>query len=119
MTIPAGPRHVRAVRLVAASLATDLGFDWEQIADLKVAVDELCSLFRSDDASSIELTFSPADDQLEISGRFVGEGDVAEPDWLVREILEATTLECDLPTSTSRRFRLVCGLENDTGDPGG
>lgn len=41
LTVPATPASLRLARLVAASLANDLGMDVEEIEDVRVAVDEL------------------------------------------------------------------------------
>jgi anti-sigma regulatory factor (Ser/Thr protein kinase) len=44
LTVPASSDHLRVLRLVTSSLAASLGFDIDQLDDLRVAVDELCSL---------------------------------------------------------------------------
>jgi anti-sigma regulatory factor (Ser/Thr protein kinase) len=73
MIVPAEARYVRAVRLVAASLAADSGFDVEELEDVRVAVDELCALFKpSDDTATIELDFTSTDGELQVSGRYLG-----------------------------------------------
>ena len=108
LTVPAEPAYVRAVRLVAASLAADLGFDVERLEDVRVAVDELCSLFLPDtDDGAIELRFLPVDGCLEVTGRYLGQGRVTRVDPLVSEILDATTDELDVPTEELPAFRFV------------
>lgn len=42
LTMPAGPEFVRLARITATGLANRLGFDWDEIEDLRLAVDELC-----------------------------------------------------------------------------
>jgi serine/threonine-protein kinase RsbW len=44
LSVPASTANLRVVRLVAASLATDLGFGVDEIEDVRVAVDELAAL---------------------------------------------------------------------------
>lgn len=44
LTVPASSDHLRVLRLVTSSLASSLGFDIDQLDDLRIAVDELCSL---------------------------------------------------------------------------
>jgi hypothetical protein len=109
MIVPAQARYVRAVRLVAASLAADLGFDVDELDDIRVAVNELCTLFQpSDGDGSIELELATdGDGELLVSGRYQGGGAVAEIDWLVAEILAATADEVVLPTADSPWFRYV------------
>ncbi|MGI8759421.1 MAG: anti-sigma regulatory factor [Acidimicrobiales bacterium] len=42
LTMPATPPLLRVARLTAAGLASRLGFDLNEVEDLKIAVDELC-----------------------------------------------------------------------------
>jgi hypothetical protein len=108
MTVPAEARYVRAVRLVAASLAADCGFDVDELDDVRVAVDELCALFRPlDQTAAIELDFTAADGELLVSGRYLGLGEVVHADWLVVEILDATSDEVVLPSAASPTFRYL------------
>jgi Histidine kinase-like ATPase domain len=44
LTIPNKPVYLRLVRLVAASIAADLGFDYEEIEDLRIVADEVVNL---------------------------------------------------------------------------
>ena len=43
MLVPGKPEYVRTVRMTAASIASDAGFDIEAIEDIKVAVSEACN----------------------------------------------------------------------------
>ncbi len=42
LTMPATPQLLRVARLTAAGLASRLGFSFDQVEDLKIALDELC-----------------------------------------------------------------------------
>ena len=42
LTMPATPHLLRVARLTAAGLASRLGFSFDELEDLKIAVDELC-----------------------------------------------------------------------------
>ncbi len=42
LTMPATPQLLRVARLTAAGLASRLGFSFDQVEDVKIAVDELC-----------------------------------------------------------------------------
>jgi anti-sigma regulatory factor (Ser/Thr protein kinase) len=68
--IPASPAYLQVVRLVAAGLATRLGFTIDEIEDLKIGVDELCAYFTGTQGrdGTIEIRFGVHDDKLEISG---------------------------------------------------
>lgn len=107
MALPCGPEHIRPARLVAASLASDVGFDVDGLEDIRIAIDELCSLFQQDDDGHIDLVFIPGDGSLEVTGHYRGSTPVTEADWLVKEILGSTTDELELPSNDSPRFRFV------------
>ena len=68
--IPASPAYLQVVRLVAAGLATRLGFTLDEIEDLKIAVDELSAYFTGTQGrdGTIEIRFGVHDDRLEIEG---------------------------------------------------
>ncbi len=44
LTIPADPAYVRLVRLVVASSASDLGYTYEDVEDLRIVADEASNL---------------------------------------------------------------------------
>ena len=69
--IPASPAYLQVVRLVAAGLATRLGFTLDEIEDLKIAVDELSAYFTGTQGrdGTIEIRFGVHDDRLEIEGK--------------------------------------------------
>jgi serine/threonine-protein kinase RsbW len=69
--IPAAPRYVQVVRLVAAGLAARLGFTIDDIEDLKIAVDELAAYLTGNQGRDgrIDVDFTITDDGIEIFGR--------------------------------------------------
>ncbi len=68
--IPASPVYVQVVRLIASGLATRLGFTLDDIDDLKIGVDEMCSYLTGTQgrAGELEITFSVGDDRIDIAG---------------------------------------------------
>jgi len=99
LTFPGSLEYVRVARMTASAVAARLGFDIEEIEDLRVAVDELASaVIEAGDGRELDITFS------ELGGRFVVEGRaavVAEPqlDDLTRQILSVVVDEFDLATT--------------------
>ncbi|WP_139491855.1 anti-sigma B factor RsbW [Brevibacillus dissolubilis] len=77
ITIPADAEFIDVVRLSLYGLATRMGFSFEEIEDMKVAVSEACNnvilhAYTQPDEGEIELTFTPHVDRLVISVRDQG-----------------------------------------------
>jgi serine/threonine-protein kinase RsbW len=69
LVLPADTRLVRVARLVASGVATAAGFDVEQVEDLRIAVDELCSaLIEGGDGSALLLSFEVSPDSVGVLG---------------------------------------------------
>lgn len=70
VTIPASPQYVQVLRLVAAGLASRLGFTIDDIEDLKIAVDELASYLTGLQGreGTLELSFEIFENRIEITG---------------------------------------------------
>ena len=73
LTMPATPQLLRVARLTAAGLAGRLGFSFDEIEDVKIAVDELCFALVGSKGrpGSLTVTYRLGDHSLEI----LGEGD--------------------------------------------
>ena len=64
INIPAQKLYIKSIRLFTASLASDLGFNIEEVEDLRVVVSEAINYKLSDDEVTIE--FYPSEKNLEI-----------------------------------------------------
>lgn len=64
ITIPARKIYLKSIRLFTASLASDLGFNIEEVEDLRVVVSEAINYKISDEDVKIE--FLPEDKNLQI-----------------------------------------------------
>ena len=112
LTVPAALEYVRIVRLTASGVASRLGFDVEEIEDLRVAVDELASLVvESADGGDLSVQFAVQDNALRIEGDAAlaaGRAENARVDDLTAQILAAVVDEWDLSTTEgSVRFSCV------------
>lgn len=64
ITIPACKIYLKSIRLFTASLASDLGFNIEEVEDLRVVVSEAINYKLSDE--DIKIEFLPEDKNLQI-----------------------------------------------------
>ena len=100
LTMPAVPQLLRVARLTAAGLAGRLGFNFDEIEDVKIAVDELCFALVGTKGrdGDLTVTYRLLPDALEIEGRGefgAGLGDVT-PSELSAQILAAVVDEHEL-----------------------
>jgi hypothetical protein len=97
LVVPAAPEYLRLVRLTAAGLASRLGFTFDEVEDLRIAVDELCFHLLGDpdddippdDERTMDLVYSAAADSITITGRTGLSGAVPAPSELSEQILDA------------------------------
>jgi serine/threonine-protein kinase RsbW len=116
LVVPASPEYLRLVRLTAAGLASRLGFTFDEVEDLRIAVDELCfhllgepdgEAEATDDPRTMDLTYSAGTDVITITGRTGSTGPVPEPSELSEQILDALVDEHDVSGSNGMiTFRL-------------
>jgi hypothetical protein len=79
LRFPASSERVRLARTMVAVLADEAGFDYDDVEDLRIAVDELCfALIDScGPEASVELTADTEPGVVEVQGVCVG--DIAPP----------------------------------------
>jgi serine/threonine-protein kinase RsbW len=69
LSVPGALEYVRVVRLTAAAVAARLGFDVDEIEDVRVAVDELASVvIEAGSGAEITFTFSNLGDTFVVDG---------------------------------------------------
>jgi anti-sigma regulatory factor (Ser/Thr protein kinase) len=113
LVIPAEPGFLRLARLTAAAVASRMGFTFDEVEDLRIAVDELCYFLLGSGrgAGAITLLCTISADGLVVTGTGSGpDGSGSEttlPE-LSRRILESVVdeYECD-GTTAEPRFRLL------------
>ena len=110
LAVPALPEYVRLARLTAAGLASRLGFSYDEVEDLRIAVDELCYLLVGPDGrdGSISLTYAMEGDSLVIVGQGVSGPRPAEFADLSEQILAAIVDEYEVTRDGDTiTFRMV------------
>jgi serine/threonine-protein kinase RsbW len=110
LTVPAESRYVRLVRLAAAGVATDAGFDVDDVEDLRVAVNELFALLvddSEDPAGTVEVIYTQLDGGVSVEGSRQLSGDhpaASGPEDLALEILRVVVDEHSFEEDGSRRW---------------
>ena len=97
VTVPARPDFLHVVRSVMASVAARLDLGYDDIEDLRIAVDEACAQLLSDGGPSSELNLiiTPSGDRIEVI--VCTDGDVRDwpppgiEDRLIWQVLNALT----------------------------
>lgn len=91
LAVPATPEFLRLARLTASGVASRLGFTFDEVEDLRLALDELCFALigPGGQAGLVELRYAVADGALEVEG--VGAFETPGPNLsdLSKEILNA------------------------------
>jgi serine/threonine-protein kinase RsbW len=115
LVVPAAAEYLRLVRLTAAGMASRLGFTFDEVEDLRIAVDELCFHLLGDvdddvpsgEPRTMDLVYSAGPDSITITGRTGLGGAVPEPSELSEQILDALVDEHDVSgTDGMVTFRL-------------
>lgn len=112
LSMPATPQLLRVARLTAAGLAGRLGFSFDEIEDVKIAVDELCfALVGSKGRQGIlAIRYVLGDGVLAIEGigTFTDTGAEPAPSELSAQILAAVVDEHEIGRDGDTvRFRLL------------
>jgi serine/threonine-protein kinase RsbW len=106
LSVPGSLEYVRIVRLTTAAVAARIGFDVEEIEDLRVAADELVSVvIEAGHGGEISITFSNLGDTFVLDGSAPVVTD-PELDNLTRQILGVVVDEFELSAADGvARFR--------------
>jgi serine/threonine-protein kinase RsbW len=112
LTVPAQPEFLRVVRMTASGLGSRLGFNIDEVDDLRLALDELCfALIGKGTEGLLRLVYVLEEDALVISGEIEQPVD-GRPEStlndLSRQILSALVDDHDLgDVGGKRTFRLT------------
>ncbi len=110
LTIPARPEFLRLARLAAADVGSRCGLAYEDVDDLRIAVDELCHAVMGPTATPpriLELRFTTLVDGVMIEGTCPGSTE-PRPNELSTAILAAVVDEHELSGGAgASHFRMV------------
>jgi serine/threonine-protein kinase RsbW len=113
LAVPAIPEYLRLARVTAAGLASRIGFSFDEVEDLRLAIDELCYGLTGNTGrpGTVEVRYRVEGDRLVIEGdgHFEGTDNAsAVLSELSRVILAALVDEHEMIDVPGRpRFRLV------------
>jgi serine/threonine-protein kinase RsbW len=97
LEIPAAPEYLRLARLAVADVGARAGWSYEDIDDLRIAVDELCyAIGAGAEHGRLTLTYRVDGQQIEVLGRGEETTPLAAPGELARAIIAAVVDEFDL-----------------------
>ena len=93
LVLPAQPEYARIARLAVAGLATRLGFTYDEVEDLRIAVGEVCSVLVSDAGQGqLELVYEMLGHGLRVAATATA-GPPSEVNDLTEQILDAVVDE--------------------------
>ncbi len=109
LELPAAPEYLRLARVVVANVAGGLGFTLDEIDDLRMAVDEVCSLLSegSGPGDVLAVTCLPSEDLFTVvvrgpaQGPGAGDADGRGTAELAELILAAVVDEFDFEHASS------------------
>jgi hypothetical protein len=124
LVVPALPEFLRLARVTAAGLAGRLGFNYDEVEDLRLAIDELCFGLTGPTGrrSTVELLYLLGDNELVVEGQGHFVDDIAPVGLteLSRVILSALVDEHYLgPGPQGPSFRLVKRHQDNPAPSGG
>ena len=108
LVIPGSPEFLRLARLAAADVGSRIGMTFEDLEDLRIAVDELgFTITGGRPESTLKLLFTLRDSAIEVEGTCSDAGGSFAPTDLARTIVAAVVDEYQLEVvDGQRRFRL-------------
>ena len=113
LAVPAQPGYLRMTRLLAAGVASRVGFTLDEVDDLRIAIDEVCFALVGPNGrdGTIRVRYEMIDDGLVVEGEghFEDRGhDTPLLSPLSMQILRAVADECSLEAGVEGpTFRLV------------
>lgn len=96
LTLPALVDYARVARLAVTGLASRMGFSYDEIEDLRIAVGEVCSVLLDGSGGRLELRCTLTDGALALETTRLPTGPPLQISDLTRQILLAVVDEADI-----------------------
>jgi hypothetical protein len=104
LAIPGAPEFLRLARLAAADAGSRVGLSFDQLEDLRIAVDELgFTITGGEPDSTLTLVFHLSPDEIRVEGRCLHREGSFEPTELARTIVAAVVDEYQLEVVDGQR----------------
>ena len=108
LVVPADPEYLRLARLAAADAGSRAGFDYEEIDDLRIAVNELCHLLIGTGAAgSVAVEFDTRTDGVTVLGHAAAPGDLVSNEFTETILARVADEHAVSDDDDGRHFRLV------------
>ena len=108
LIVPADPEYLRLARLAAADAGSRAGFDYEEIDDLRIAVNEMCHLLiGSGAAGRVAVEFDTANDAVTVVGHADSPGELVSNEFTETILARVADEHAVTDGDDGRRFRLV------------
>lgn len=101
LTLPASPQYARVARLTVTGLAARVGYSYDEIEDLRIAVGEVCGLLLADPAERLTFRCRLGPSTLLVDATREPTGPPVGPTDLTRQILAAVVDEFDIDATTA------------------
>jgi hypothetical protein len=109
LRFPASTERVRLARTLVATLADEAGFDYDDVEDLRIAVDELCFLLLDacEEGGDLELVAQARPGDLVVEGANTASltGEATTPSEISTQILATVVDDYELHLDGTARFR--------------
>jgi anti-sigma regulatory factor (Ser/Thr protein kinase) len=102
LSVPAMVTYSRVARLAIAGLASRLGFSYDEIEDLRIAVGEVCGVLLDEEGGRLTFTCRLSDEQLALEAVREPTGPSLAITDLTRQILDAVVDEAQIDPHGAR-----------------
>lgn len=100
LSLPAQPQFARVARLTVTGLASRVGFSYDEIEDLRIAVGEVCSLLLPGPAGRLTFRCRVGSDAISVDASREPRGEPLEASDLSRQILLAVIDELEIDATS-------------------